>query len=203
MQLDYIPNIRIVCGIDGGLTPSAVFVQVAPNGTLNILSELITENMGFQQFAEEVLLPHIQNNYPRTPISFYCDTTMNNRHEVTGQSCIEIGKRYGLELQPSMSNKPTDRWNAVRYFLRRRGGFSLSSACPVLRDGFIGEYHFAKLNSRSSETIIKDKAEKNFASHPHDALQYACLALYRHMNGGRKRRRQEDYPIDVSWKDMM
>ena len=54
--------------------------------------------------------------------------------------------------------------------------FRLNKRCAVLRKGFNGGYHFERLKT-SGEAIYKDQPKKNGFSHPHDALQYACLRI--------------------------
>jgi hypothetical protein len=49
-------------------------------------------------------------------------------------------------------------------------------ACPTLFKGFVKDYVYARI-AVSGEERYKDKPNKNMASHPMDALGYACLEM--------------------------
>ena len=53
-------------------------------------------------------------------------------------------------------------------------GLLLSPHCRVLRKGFAGGYHYARVRM-SGDDRYHDRADKNEFSHPHDALQYVML----------------------------
>jgi hypothetical protein len=49
----------------------------------------------------------------------------------------------------------------------------------MLREGFLGGYHFRKFRStdKAASTKYAESPDKNEYSHIHDALQYGCLLL--------------------------
>jgi len=59
-------------------------------------------------------------------------------------------------------------------FVDGKAAFQLSSVCPILHKGFLGEYKLRKIRTFGPERFTEE-AVKNEFSHPHDALQYAAL----------------------------
>jgi hypothetical protein len=56
------------------------------------------------------------------------------------------------------------------------------SLCPVLLQGFLGGYRLRQITSGSSS--MYGEPVKDHYSHPHDALQYACVVAWELMEGG-------------------
>jgi hypothetical protein len=53
-------------------------------------------------------------------------------------------------------------------------GLLVDPSCLMIKKGFLGGYHYRRLNVSGSERF-DDKPNKNRYSHVHDALQYALL----------------------------
>lgn len=169
----------IIVGVDQGLTPAAVFVQQAPDGSLLVLDEITTEDCSLQEFCEEHLWPLIHRKYKKwkNEIVLVVDPATVQRSMNDAKAGTEIIKEAGFNYRTAKTNVATERREAVIYFLRRKGKFKLSPTCKVLRSGFISGYHYEEMRSAQS-TMFKDKPAKNEYSHPHDALQYAVLEFY-------------------------
>ena len=54
-----------------------------------------------------------------------------------------------------------------------KAGFLLSPSCNQLRKGFLGGYHYRRI--QTSGERYEDRPNKNKFSHVHDALQYLML----------------------------
>lgn len=172
-DLQLLRGIPLVIGIDVGLTNAASFTQLSSTGSLNVLDELVADDCSVEKFAEDYLWPKIRNEYPTSDFYLVCDPAAWHRSQNDKQAAADILRKAGFKLKPAHTNNPLARREAVSHFLDRRDGFFLSGKCPVIRKGFISEYKFEKRGKATQ--LFKETAEKNFYSHPHDALQYAAL----------------------------
>ena len=184
----------LIMGVDFGLTPSVIIGQLMPSGQLRILHELVAERMGIEAFADEVLIPFFARHFPsinRGDVPMMCDPSGVRDNDTDQKSAIGILVEKGFDAMPAMgkdgkpTNNPVARWEAVRHFLTRLvdGGqpaFSMSRDIRILHKGFLGGYHYKRLNVSGTKKY-SDKADKNEYSHPHDALQYLCLGVLGYM----------------------
>lgn len=172
----------IVIGVDFGRTPAAVFTQLTPSGVLNVLSELTSENMGIRAFTEQLLIPHIAKHYQGCHILLAPDPAGWQRSQVNEDAPVDVLKRCGFRLVKPRTNNPLMRVEAVEWFLASvvdgRAGFRLNAAlCPVLYEGFRGRYRWKESRAGVLVTTAASTPQvvKDFVSHVHDALQYACV----------------------------
>ena len=180
--VDALQGEPLYIGWDGGLTPACVVVQFTPRGQLLVLKEYTAENMGVRTFAESVVLPGLQRDFP------YCPKIGLSRADPSGVRRDEIMAEFsfigelnslGIETTPANTNAIDMRINAVRYFLNRmvdgKPGFLISKqGCPTLYKGFTKDYVFKRI-AIAGEERYRNEPDKNMSSHPHDALQYIAL----------------------------
>ena len=180
--IQLIEGSPIWIGLDFGLTPSAVIGQETPHGNVHILDELVADNMGIEQFATNVLLPHLRQHYRKCEWNFVGDPAGNKRADTDENTVFKLlaDDDIGIDVEPANTNDIHVRLEAVRYFLTGlRGGkpaFRLHPRCKTLRKGFNGGYEYVRLQVVGHEKF-KSKPDKNKFSHPHDALQYLCMAI--------------------------
>ncbi len=168
---------QIYCGIDFGLTPAAAFLQRLPSGRWTCLAELVCTDMGAKRFAE-VLRRFVLEKFPANQIAFYGDPTGDYRAQTDETTPFQIMHAGGIRVLPSPSNDPVIRVEAVNQVLSRmvdgEPGFLIhKQSCPALVTGFLGGYHYRRL--QVSGDRYEDKPNKNKFSHIHDGLQYAIL----------------------------
>lgn len=178
-----IPGLPIYCGWDFGLTPAFVVCQATPLGELLVLDELVAEDMDVREFADAVVKPFLATKYQAFRRISVGDPAGIARSQIDRKRTpfTEVNEA-GIPTEPANTNELVPRISAVSYFLSRMAGgkpaFKLNKRCKTLRKGFNGGYMLERLNvSGSAEPIFKDRPAKNKFSHPHDALQYACLAI--------------------------
>jgi Phage terminase large subunit len=168
---------QIVVGMDFGLNPAAVFGQLTSTGALACFDELAPLDIPFEDFLDEHFVPMARTKYAGHKITIIGDPTGDQRASTALLNAYDMLKQRGFEVYPAISNDPALRRAAVSHFLLRRNGFFLTKECEFLRDGFQGAYRFERI--RGTADKYKLKAEKNDASHVHDALQYLALYYYR------------------------
>lgn len=174
-----IQGLPLYVGQDFGLTPAAVVVQFTARGQLLVLKEYTSDDMSINTFTENVLIPGISKDFPGYKlISVEADPAGDARNQAFNElSCIGVMRSLGLNVYPASTNDPDSRYNAVRFFLTRmvdgKPSFMLSRPnCPTIRKGFIKDYFY---NLVKNTQRYKNEPDKNYASHPHDALQYVSM----------------------------
>lgn len=169
-------GVPVIIGMDQGLSPAAAFTQITTDGTVQVFDEIVTEDCSLREFAEEHLWPRILAKYPYIMDNFtlIVDPATAQRSMNDAKAGTDILKEAGLPVRLAKSNVPTERREAVIHYLRLKSRFKLSPECKVLRKGFISDYKYAQSRTVNG-VIFKEKPEKNYASHVHDALQYAMM----------------------------
>jgi len=171
---------KILMGFDFGRTPACIIGQLTPQGQLRIIREFISENMGIRSFMDE-LMPVLRRDYPdfkKSDYEAYCDPSGIAKSGNDENSPIEIlNMEYGITAYGTTSNKPDNRWESVRFFLKGKidkiVAFVMGAQCKTLRKGFNGGYQLRRIQV-SGDARYTSVADKNKFSHPHDALQYLC-----------------------------
>jgi hypothetical protein len=192
------PSLPLMMGWDAGLTPACVIGQLSRRGQLRILEDLNAKNMGVFQFARDIVSPLLATKYG----DFKChDVTWadpaNTRGDAAEQSAIGIlNDSYIFESDqsdgvvqmplklPFMTipspggNTLAPRLEAVNQYLTRlidgAPAFLLHPRCAMLRKGFMGKYHFERVQVSGSDERFKELPKKNAYSHGADALQNLC-----------------------------
>ena len=177
-------TVPLLLGWDFGLTPACIIGQVTLRGQLIILAELVAERMGLKQFSKDVVKPFLAARFPGHPIGVSAaDPSGDAGAQTDMQSCIQVLNESGIQTVAARTNNLEPRLQSVRDFLTKlvdgKPGLVLSRSCKVLRRGFNGGYKFERIRVSGTEDRFRDKPVKNSYSHPHDGLQYLCLAASR------------------------
>lgn len=183
--LDYDAELQLGFGWDFGLTPALAIVQQKPNGQIQVLDELWTDEMGLRQFVQNVVLPHLNLHYSSWENNFVsiCDPSGLNRSQTDEQTCLDILEQEGITTEPAFTNVAETRKDAMRYLLTKlidgEMAFSLSQKVNHIREGFLGGYHYKRVRSSEGETY-KPQPDKNMYSHVMEALEYIVMFYVEH-----------------------
>lgn len=165
----------IIVGMDFGLTPSAVCMQLDARGRLMVLAEATSEGMGVLRFTRTKLKPLLTDKFPGCPVLVVGDPAGTQRAQTDEKTIYEILKAENLKAIPAHTNSIVARVHAVETFLNRQvdgsAGFLVDPSCKDLIRALRGRYRY-KLKKDGE---MEDTPEKNEASHIADALQYGCL----------------------------
>jgi hypothetical protein len=171
----------VILGWDYGLTPACIIGQVTLRGQVRILEEIIGENCGIRQFAQDFVLPVLKMKYAENSWVSVGDPAGAQRSQSDERTVFETLRDLGIPTRPAPTNTPLKRWEAVRHFLGQlRDGepaFLLDPSCKLLRKGFNGGYRFRRMQVAGAEQRFAEVADKNIYSHCHDSLQYLCSYL--------------------------
>jgi len=170
-------GLPLLVAMDFGLTPAAAFMQMAPNGQLRVLEEHTSVDMGIERFARDIILPVLRNDYQGMEILVVGDPAGKQRGQNNETTCFEILEQQGLRAIPAPTNDFVVRRESVAWFLTRlsdgQPGFMLSPRCRMLREGFMGGYHYRRFQN-VEDVRYAERPEKNEHSHVCDALAYGC-----------------------------
>lgn len=171
-------NRSITVGIDFGLTPAAVFVQLSPTGQLQVIDELVCEDMGAMTFGR-LLRQKITQTYGFAEVEIYGDPAGEQRSQTDEQTPYQVLHNQGVAAWPCPTNDFTIRREAVADYLTRldfagEPAFRVGPGAPLTRKALAGGYKYKRLQV-SGEERYHDKPDKGRYSHVGDALQYACL----------------------------
>ena len=165
-------------GFDFGLTPACIIGQIAPNGQLRILRELICQRGGIKQFVTDAVTPMLNTLFPSLPVISTGDPAGAQASQADELTCLRQLQLLGIPTQPAPTNAFLPRRQAIIDRLTRtqdgHPALLLDPSCKMLRKGFIGGYKFERIQVTGEERY-KDQPAKNKYSHPHDALQYLVL----------------------------
>lgn len=171
---DYEPvkGLPIVCGLDGGRYPAAIFCQNV-NGTWRILSELARDNVSASLFAPMVKR-HAAQYFPGFTIEFWGDPRMLDRNQTSEITSGDVFKKLGMTIMPATSdNDVTTRRSTVENVLERRNGLKVNPSCTIVKRGLAGGYHYARI--KGSPGMFSPKPVKNNYSHSVEALENALI----------------------------
>ena len=176
--LIYNPRLPVYMGFDAGLTPASAFGQLDPHGRLLLLGELVSDNMGARRFCREMIVPYIARRFPGCELIVAADPAVNQRAQTDERSVAQVlREELQVPVKPAFSNTLVDRLGAVDDYLTRLvdgvPAFLIDpNECRVIIRGFTSGYRYPV----SNKGIKGDSPEKNAYSHPHDAVQYLCMA---------------------------
>lgn len=105
--LEHVPGAQLLCGMDFGLTPAAIFMQYT-GGHLNVIDEVIGDNVGVYQFMYDFVLPFIAERYPQVKeVLFVGDPAGGNRHETTATASFDEIRKAVVRANNDYSRDPS------------------------------------------------------------------------------------------------
>lgn len=177
-EFEVTPGLPIYRGWDFGLTPACVFTQFLPNGQWRILDELVSDNMGADRFSDEVLA-HTIRNYPGYTFEDIGDPAGEARSQADEKTCFSILQSKGIKIRGG-DQDPHIRLESVKKPLNTlvmgEPALLLHPRCKSLRKGFIGGYHYRRIQAAGER--YTEKPDKGIYSHIHDAAQYVATELF-------------------------
>lgn len=162
----------IIIGMDFGLTPAALLMQVTGRG-LRIYDEVPATDETLEDYLDEYLLPLLTKKYQGYQVVVSGDPAGNQRDRHTKANDFQILRGRGMKAYPAVTNEITARIACVNFFLGRDEGFVVSPNCIHYREAMGGGYVFKE--SKNSQGQVLDTPAKNEYSHIADAGQYGAL----------------------------
>ena len=170
------PQLPVIVGMDFGLTPAAVFMQMQYNGRIFILREAAEFDMGMKRFIELHLRPMSKNLFTDMIMVVIGDPAGIRRADTDEGSCFKTLKEFGFDAKPAHTNEPLVRIGGfMEAFMTYPDGepmIVIDPRCTTLIAGLRSKYRYMKRKGSDSYT---DKPEKNAWSHVVEAAQYGVI----------------------------
>lgn len=177
-NIEPVDGRMLIIGQDFGRNPGCVITQYTNNGTLLVLDELATYDLGLYQHIEERLKPLLATpRYAGKRFIIVGDPAGNAFSTLFEMNEFRLLKTLGLPNIPGVTNDVDRRIRSVEQVLlsSRAGGPAFivdGGRCPVLVEGLSGAYKYSK----NKAGVSLPSPEKNTPySHVQDALQYATM----------------------------
>lgn len=176
-------------GTDAGGSPAAAFLQIAPNGQVRVIAEVVAEpGTGPSRYAEmlkaALAAPPFLGRFAGREIAGWCDPAASlGGDRRTGEDVwmLDVSRESGIRFRigGDIANRELPRLDSLRKVMRRdidarTPGFLLSPACPTLREALNGKYRYRKKQIPGRDEYDASP-EKNPWSHVVEALQYGVL----------------------------
>jgi hypothetical protein len=171
--LTVMPELPVLVGIDGGLTPAAVYAQETSQGQLRVLAEIALKRGGMKELSVEMLAIEATPRFKGCSFACECDPSMVAGEDTElGSDRSRLAKYLGRKVDLSPTNNPDTRWEGVRAKIRHsveggQPGLLVDPCCKGLRRGFNQTYAFVDI----AGTNDRGRVVKTFDSHAHDGLQ--------------------------------
>ncbi len=175
--LKVYPVLPVLVGVDGGLTPAAVFEQELPDGTLNILAEVVITRGDEFDLAEAMLVIMGSPRFAGCEFAIQCDPAMDAGDDLTiGSMRARLAKALGLKrdaVKLAGTNDPESRHAPIRGKIKdgRRKLQVDATHCPTVRRALAGTYQY----HRARGTAERGRAVKNPDSHVMEAAEYGAM----------------------------
>jgi hypothetical protein len=195
-EVNPVPRRPIIRSFDFGLTPACAFSQVLPDGRWLTFDEMLSTNMSFDKFSDDVL-NHCKRSF-KGDVRFenYGDPAGNQRAQTDARTCFEIAAAKGMDIIPSEQD-PTLRMESVRKPLRTLIGgepqFVLHPRCKNIRKGFLGGYSLRRLQVGGPERYVS-RPDKGGLSHIMNALEYGAAQYFAPALTARSSSLGDDWP---------
>ncbi len=172
----YIPERRqLTIGLDLGLNPAAAIGQENTLGGMTVYDEIVGEDVRFEDFLNEQVIPTLNNRFPGVPVLFVYDPS-NPRSALGKHTAAQMLKLRGFAAMPAPSNDVAFRIEAVTHYMQRRDMFKVHPRCATIREGLAGAYHFEEVRGKNG--VFKDEPTKNAYSHIMNGLEYLASHFY-------------------------
>ncbi|CAM5767147.1 hypothetical protein [Bosea minatitlanensis] len=175
--LKVYPVLPVLVGIDGGLTPAAVFEQELPDGTLNLLAEVVITRGDEFDLAEGMKVIMGSARFAGCEFAIQCDPAMDAGDDLTiGSMRARLAKALGLPslaVKLAATNDPESRHAPIREKIKdgRRKLQVDATHCPTVRRALAGTYQY----HRTRGTAERGRAVKNPDSHVMEAAEYGAM----------------------------
>jgi hypothetical protein len=174
-------EVQMIRSFDFGITPACVWSQITPAGHWNVIDEMTSDSMGFDEFSDQVL-EHSERAYPDHKGSDWLDVgdpAGQQRAQTDTKTCFQIGRAKGMDIQPAPQTlrlRLEGTRKPLRTIVGGRPQFRVHPRCKRLRKALMGGYHYRRVKV-SGERYV-DVPEKNSFSHVADACTYAGAWLF-------------------------
>jgi len=168
-------NEPIYLGIDGGLVCPAILLSQVVGNQIRAIKEFIGDYISIKALCETSVVPFLNRYCPNHPL-------IATHDPANTAQCREQLEEVGIDSIPCVTNDVSSRITSVSNSLDRliRGKpFYIISrlGCPILREGFQGEYCYRRLKVIGEEKYVDYPDKVHPHSDIHDGNQYNNIKM--------------------------
>ena len=185
VEKPYIKGLDVTVGYDPGKYSAFIFVQALKDGSLHIFHEIIfdrEDSIRTRGQVEEFVAPYTHAKLSSSKVYFVNDPAGKNDNS-SGESAVSVLHGAGLNVRPCLvANQDTvSREANLGYFIDNKL-LTVSPHCKRIIGALSGGYCF----KTTASGLVSNTIDKNIYSHAAEALQYACVNLYRDLVQGKR-----------------
>lgn len=169
-------------GLDFGLTPAAIAMQVSPLGQIRVLREWCAKHDGIEQLLRNTVGPALHREFSGMVYRFVGDPAgdrgCDSSKYITAASTIRsLG--YNYTSAPVPNNDFLIRRDSLIGPMERmisgQPGLTIDPSCQIFIEGLRGGYKYAQIQVVGDTERFHERPEKNEYSHAVEAGQYVVL----------------------------
>jgi len=168
-------NEPIFLGIDYGTVCPAIILQQVIKGQIRCIKEFIGDYLTIDALYDGLVKPYLNLNCKGQtvyasgdPADTYDGRAQLAKHNIIADPCRTNSVDIRISAVKSVLDKLIN--GKPRYIVSRKG-------CPMLRDGFLGEYHYRRLSVVGDEKYVDTPNKTHPYSDIHDANQYSVIKI--------------------------
>jgi hypothetical protein len=175
----------IIC-IDWGKTNAAyVFCQYI-DSTMHVFDCVTTKDEGTKAQFTNYIIPKLNTEYIGFRYYGIADPAGRAGEMWEGEPLyLKVQRAFGIEVKLApVSNRPSERINAISSLLTRIDGMFIYKKAAVIRKAMQGGYQYVKKNKVDAvgHVTYHEEPEKNVYSHPMDGLGYGAIVCTSSLN---------------------
>ena len=175
---DYVKGREVWVGYDNGKYSAFIFLQADKHNHLHVFHEIIFDREDAIRTRGQVfdfVKPYVENNLSSSMV-FFVNDPAGAHDNSAGESAVSVLREAGLTVKPCMvANQDTVSREANLGYFVDNDTITISPHCTRIVGALSGGYCF----KTTASGLVSDSIDKNIYSHAAEALQYACVNLYR------------------------
>jgi hypothetical protein len=174
-KMDIIPGSTIYMGCDYGITAPACILAQFHGSQLRIFKEFVGEYESIKSMFAGCVVPYLNLNCIGCPIEIIGDPadTSSGRAQL-----VELGFMPTISSTNRIDARISSVTNILNVLIGGRPRLLVSrDGCPLLREGFLGEYHYRRLKVIGDDKFVDEPNKTHPYSDLHDALQYIVIRI--------------------------
>jgi hypothetical protein len=178
-RLNPVPELPVLVGIDGGLTPAAAYWQEMSNGQARLLAEIQLQRGGVEELGDAMLALEAAR-FRGCDFIDRCDPAMRLGEDTENSSDrARLSKRLGRKVELAVLSKAHNadaRWEPLRAKMKLNvaggePGVLIDPSCILHRRGWNGSYRFHHVQG----TTDRSRVATDICTHLQDASQVAAF----------------------------
>jgi len=175
---------ELLLGWDYGFRhPGCVITQLDAKGRWRVLREILGSNITIDQFAD-VMKQYLNinfNNYTTISYGDPAGSQMNDKSEQTSEDILRSKGFNVISCQSTFRDRKEIIEGKLATLIGGVPALTIDHSCKTVIDGFLGGYHYPKIQQGQQWTTIKTETpyKDGFYEHIMNALEYIAVNIFK------------------------